>query len=115
MFPKILFSRLYEKNFARARSLGIITTPKNYAHKFSYLAKKAKFRFSLTRRIFWYAKTKFLDEKHFFFPLNIKNRFFRGSILIFLVPIDIELSYTYQTLLVDSAFQALSNDVSIDR
>ena len=45
---------------------------------------------------------------------NDKRWFLRGSILVFLVPIDIESSYTYQNLLIDSAFQALSNGVSID-
>ena len=43
-----------------------------------------------------------------------KYRFFMESTLVFLVPIDIELSCTYQNLLVNSAFQALSNGVPIE-
>ena len=111
----LAFIFIKKKKFEKWAKIGLIATPKNYALKFSKRAKNGIFRFSFTRRIFWYAETHVLDEKNFFFRCNVKNRFFRGRTLVFLVPIDIESSYTYQNLLIDSAFQALSNGVPIDR
>ena len=58
------------------------------------------------RGIFWLAETHTLTERYFF-RSNGKCRLFRGSTIVFLVPIDIGLSFTYQNMLVDSVFQAL--------
>ena len=63
--------------------------------------------FSMPKPMFWMKKT--------FFLCNVKTRFLRGRTLVFLVPIDKESSYTYQNLLVDSALQALSNNMPINR
>ncbi len=108
MFIALIFTRKKNRKMSKNRHHFY---PKKLFSKILIFSKKWDIWIQLDESKLFECRNPCFGWKKLFFCVTSKTVFLRR----FLVPIDKDSSYTYQNSLVDSALQALSNDVPIER